>query len=200
MNTVLASNNVKKLKELQHLLRNSNLNIISQKELQVTPVPETGLTYVENAIIKARNVCRQTGFASIADDSGLEVDALKGAPGVYSARYAGALANDEDNIYKLLDAMVKVEEIKRSARFRCVIVYMREANDPAPIICEGVWQGKILMRPQGKNGFGYDPIFFVPTHNCASAELSSKVKDQISHRGQAIHILVNLLRNMKSVV
>ena len=154
---------------------------------------ETGLTFVENAILKARNAAQHTGLPAIADDSGLEVDALAGAPGIYSARYAGAGATDLENLEKLLDALADVPEENRSARFQCLMVYMRHADDPTPLICQGSWEGRILTAARGSNGFGYDPVFYVPTHNCASAELAADIKNSLSHRGQALRQLVAAL-------
>lgn len=151
---------------------------------------ETGLTFVENAIIKARNAALHCNLPALADDSGLVVDALQGAPGVISARYAGIGASDQDNLVKLLEDMDGVPDRQRSARFVCVIVFMRHAQDPVPVIAQGVWEGRILKRPVGENGFGYDPVFWVPDKGCASAELSPEDKNAISHRGQALHRLL----------
>lgn len=151
---------------------------------------ETGLTFVENAIIKARNAALHCNLPALADDSGLVVDALQGAPGVISARYAGIGASDQDNLVKLLEDMDGVPDRQRSARFVCVIVFMRHAQDPVPVIAQGVWEGSILKRPVGENGFGYDPVFWVPDKGCASAELSPEDKNAISHRGQALHRLL----------
>ena len=146
---------------------------------------------MENAILKARAAAEQTGLPAIADDSGLEVDALQGAPGIYSARYAGPGASDEDNYKKLLQALDGVAEPERGARFRCLMVYMRHANDPTPIICQGSWEGVISLAPQGDHGFGYDPIFWVPKHGCSAAELNSDQKNSLSHRGAALRQLAN---------
>jgi len=154
---------------------------------------ETGTTFVENAIIKARHVAGLTGIATIADDSGLEVDYLKGRPGIYSSRFAGKGSSDENNNLKLLEAMQDVPTDKRRARFRCVIVYLRFALDPMPIIASGTWEGVILRRARGTNGFGYDPLFWIPSLNLASAELPPQQKNLISHRGQAIAALHKLL-------
>lgn len=189
---VLASGNAGKLRELQQTLRNRDIVLIPQSDLGVTDAEETGLSFVENAIIKARNACESTGKPAIADDSGIEVDALNGEPGIYSARYAGdTTANaDRANNDKLLKALENVPETRRTARFQCVIVFMRHARDPMPMICQGTWEGRILFEACGVNGFGYDPLFYVPTHDCASAELDPEVKNQLSHRGQAIKALV----------
>ena len=183
---VLASGNPGKLREINQLLSGLHMTAIPQTEFQVPEVEETGLTFVENAIIKARNAAQYTGLPALADDSGIEVDALNGQPGIYSARYAGKGASDQDNLKKLLEALREVKDQERSARFQCVMVYMRHATDPTPIICLGTWEGSILHDPRGNNGFGYDPVFFVPTHRCSAAELDSVTKNQLSHRGQAL--------------
>ena len=159
----------------------------------VPDIEETGLTFVENAILKARNAAQHTGRPAIADDSGIEVDALNGAPGIYSARYAGIGASDQANLEKLLTELGDLPEEKRTARFQCLMVYMRHANDPTPLICQGSWEGRILFKPQGENGFGYDPVFYVPTHDCSSAELPADVKNSLSHRGQALSKLLAAL-------
>ncbi|MCB1672697.1 MAG: RdgB/HAM1 family non-canonical purine NTP pyrophosphatase [Gammaproteobacteria bacterium] len=189
---VLASGNAGKLRELQQTLGGSDVRFIPQKELGVTDADETGLSFVENAIIKARHACEITGKAAIADDSGIEVDALNGEPGIYSARYAGDSSANADRVnnLKLLESLAGVPENRRTARFQCVIVYLRHARDPMPLICQGTWEGRILFEECGVNGFGYDPLFFVPTHGCASAELDPSVKNQLSHRGQAIRQLL----------
>lgn len=193
---VIASSNAGKLKEFQALLEPLNYEVHTQAELGVTNVPETGTTFVENAIIKARNAALQTGLAAIADDSGIEVDALNGAPGVYSARFSEPNATDEKNNALLVEKLKNVPENKRTARYRAVLVYMRHAKDPSPLICEGSWEGIIQLEPQGENGFGYDPYFFVPTHGCTSAMLSKQEKNTISHRGKALR---ELLEKMKSL-
>jgi XTP/dITP diphosphohydrolase len=159
----------------------------------VVEVEETGLTFVENALLKARNATRHTGLPAIADDSGIEVDALHGAPGIYSARYAGEGASDARNLEKLLADLRDVPEARRTARFVCLMVYLRHELDPTPIICQGSWEGRVLFEPRGAGGFGYDPVFFVPTHSCSSAELPPEVKNQLSHRGQALRALVAAL-------
>ena len=183
---VLASGNQGKLREINQLLSGLHIEAVPQTEFNVPDVEETGLTFVENAIIKARNAAQHSGLAVLADDSGIEVDALNGKPGIYSARYAGKGATDQENLNKFLDAMKDVPEAERSARFQCVMVYMAHANDPTPLICQGTWEGRILREPRGDNGFGYDPVFYVPTHDCSAAELESEVKNQLSHRGQAL--------------
>ncbi len=190
---VLASSNPGKVREINQVLAGLNVIVRPQAEFNVIDAEETGLTFVENAILKARNAAQHTGLPAIADDSGLEVDALAGAPGIYSARYAGEGASDWKNLEKLLDALADVPEENRSARFQCLMVYMRHADDPTPLICQGSWEGRILTAARGSNGFGYDPVFYVPTHNCASAELAAKTKNSLSHRGQALRQLVAAL-------
>jgi XTP/dITP diphosphohydrolase len=183
---VLATNNAGKAKELNAMLSGLDIEIVPQSALGVPEAEETGLTFIENAILKARNAAAHAQLPAIADDSGLEVDALAGAPGIHSARYAGAGAGDQANLEKLLQAMQDVPDFGRSARFRCVIVYLKHAADPAPLVTEGVWEGSILRAPKGTNGFGYDPVFWVPEKGCSSAELPPEVKNQLSHRGQAL--------------
>jgi len=188
---VLASGNPGKIKEIQTIL--SDYTILTQQEFNIQEAEETGSTFIENAIIKARNAALHSNLPAIADDSGLIVDALEGAPGVISARYAGSKASDQDNLEKLLHALQEIPESQRSARFICVIVVMRHAKDPFPIITQASWEGSILTQPQGSHGFGYDPVFWVPTENCSSAELSASRKNQLSHRGQALSQLANFL-------
>jgi XTP/dITP diphosphohydrolase len=190
---VLASNNAGKIQEISELLRPEQIRIIPQGELGVPETDETGLTFVENAILKARGAARHTGLAAIADDSGIEVDALNGAPGIHSARFAGAGASDVENLQKLLEALQGVPEEERSARFQCLMVYMRHFDDPTPLICHGAWEGRILLAPRGENGFGYDPVFFVPGENCSAAELPPTTKNRLSHRGQALRALARSL-------
>jgi XTP/dITP diphosphohydrolase len=190
---VLASSNPGKVREINQLLAGLNFQVRPQSDFGVEDAEETGLTFVENAILKARNAASHTGLPAIADDSGLEVDALNGAPGIYSARYAGNDASDEANLQKLLVDIREVAEAQRTARFQCLMVYMRHAGDPTPLICQGTWEGRILFEPRGEHGFGYDPVFYVPTHDCASAELAPEVKNSLSHRGQALRKLVAAL-------
>ena len=190
---VLASGNSGKLREIQAVLDQQQFQLIKQSEFNVPDVAETGTTFVENAIIKARHAAEKTGLPALADDSGIEVDALQGAPGVYSARYAGTHGKDDANNTKLLAEMKNVAEELRTARFQCVIVYMRHAEDPMPLICEGTWEGKILHDLSGPNGFGYDPLFYVPTHECSSAELEPAEKNRISHRAKALQKLIATL-------
>ena len=194
---VLASNNAGKVREFGALLAGLDMDVVPQSQFNVPEIEETGLTFVENAILKARNAANHARRPAIADDSGLEVDALDGAPGIYSARYAGPGAGDTANLEKLLSMLAEVPEEKRSARFQCVLVYMRHALDPTPLICQGTWEGRILTAPRGRGGFGYDPVFFVPTHNCASAELPPEVKNALSHRGQALQKLLAAMRTAR---
>lgn len=183
---VIATGNTGKLKEIQHILAPWQWQVHSQKEFQVSDADETGLSFVENAIIKARHACAHTGMPALADDSGLEVDALQGAPGIYSARYSGVDATDARNNAQLLEALCDVPAAQRTARFQCVMVLMRHAADPTPLICQGTWEGRIVLASAGENGFGYDPLFWVESHNCTSAQLDSATKNRISHRGQAL--------------
>jgi len=190
---VLASSNPGKVREINQILAGLDLSVVPQSDFKVIDAEETGLTFIENALLKARNATRHTGLPAIADDSGIEVDYLNGAPGIYSARYAGKNASDEQNLRRLLDDLVGIPEAERTARFQCLMVYLRHEFDPTPIICQGTWEGRILLETRGANGFGYDPIFFVPTHNCSSAELPPEVKNKLSHRGQALRLLVAAL-------
>lgn len=183
---VLATGNQGKVNELANLLAQHNIEVLPQSNFNVPDVPETGTTFVENAIIKARHAAKVTGLPAIADDSGLEVDALNGAPGVISARYSGEGATDANNNEKLLAALTGVPADKRTARFHCVLVYMRHADDPTPVICHGVWEGSILATKRGEQGFGYDPLFWVESHQCSSAELDRNEKNKLSHRGKAL--------------
>lgn len=192
----LASGNKGKLRELSTLLEEAGLELVSQSEFEVPEADETGLTFIENAIIKARNAAEHTGLAAIADDSGIEVDALAGAPGIRSSRFAGPGADDHANVARLLAELEGVPKERRTARFRCVIVYLRHALDPTPIVCQGTWEGRILFEPRGRHGFGYDPVFLVPDHGCASAELEPAVKNRISHRGQALRCLREQLKSL----
>jgi len=189
---VLASGNKGKLVELQTILAEKDVELVPQSELGVGSVPETGLSFVENALIKARHAAKETGLPALADDSGIEVDALNGEPGIYSARYAGVEGDlaDAANNAKLLAELEQVPEAERTARFQCVIVYMRHDKDPMPLICQGTWEGRILFEEQGENGFGYDHLFYVPEYGCASAELSPEIKNGLSHRGQALRALL----------
>jgi len=192
---VVATKNDKKLYELRRYLRSVKAEVVSLNEFEKTPrIVEDGNTFKANAIKKATVVSRFTHGLAIADDSGLVVDALNGAPGVISARYAGFGASDQDNLYKLLKELEGAPENQRSARFICVMVFMEHADDPFPVIAQGVWEGRILNHPIGNNGFGYDPVFWVPGYNCASAELTAAVKNSLSHRGRALRSLTELIR------
>lgn len=187
---VIASNNRGKIAELEALLAPLDLSPVAQGELGVSEAEEPAVTFVENAIIKARHAAKATGLPALADDSGLAVDALGGRPGVRSARFAGAGATDQQNLDALLAALEGVAGQNRSAQFHCVLVYLRHADDPTPIICHGCWPGRILERARGEGGFGYDPIFLVPETNTSAAELSREEKAGISHRGRALKILL----------
>jgi len=189
---VLASSNKGKVREFSELLAGRGMTVVPQSDFAVPDADETGLTFVENAILKARNAAVHTGLAAIADDSGLEVDYLNGAPGIYSARYAGEGGSAANNA-KLLEALADVATEQRGARFQCVLVYLRHAEDPTPVICQGTWEGRILTALRGEAGFGYDPLFWVPEESCSSAELSAERKNELSHRGQALRCLLKAL-------
>jgi len=191
---VLATGNAGKVRELASLLNDFGLDVVAQTELNVESVEETGLTFIENAILKARHAAKVTGLPAIADDSGLAVDVLGGAPGIYSARYAGEDASDQQNLEKLLVALKDVPDDKRQAQFHCVLVYMRHAEDPTPLVCHGSWPGVMTREAAGNSGFGYDPIFFVPDAGKTAAELSREEKIAVSHRGQALKLLLEALR------
>ncbi len=197
---VLASGNAGKLRELHALLGGLGIELVSQRELGVSDAEETGLSFVENALLKARHACATTGLPAIADDSGIEVDALNGEPGIYSARFAGVSGEtrevaDAANNELLLERLAGLKGSERSARFQCIIVYLRHAADPTPLICQGTWEGQILESAAGANGFGYDPLFYVPTHDCASAALTPETKNTLSHRGQALEQLRQCWQN-----
>ena len=194
---VLASSNPGKVREFNQLLAILDLHVQPQGEHGVVDVEETGLSFVENAILKARNAAQHTGLAAIADDSGIEVDALDGAPGIYSARFAGEGASDQANLERLLAELEGIPEAQRSARFQCLMVFMKHAHDPTPLICQGTWEGRILPAARGDNGFGYDPVFYVPTHDCSSAELPAELKNALSHRGQALRKLAAALQQYR---
>ena len=196
MEIVLASNNRGKLEELRALLKGTAIDCIPQSELGVPEVAETGLSFVENAIIKARHASQFTGLPAIADDSGIEVDGLNGAPGIRSARYAGDGASDADNTAKLLLGLSTAETDNRQARFRCEVVFVRHELDASPVICSGTWTGRIAETPRGENGFGYDPVFLVGNGQKSVAELSTEEKNRISHRGQALAQLVVRLKEL----
>lgn len=191
---VLASGNPGKAREIQALLAESHIEVIPQSAFGIEEAHETGLTFVENAILKARHAARQCGLPAIADDSGLEVDALHGAPGVRSARFAGENASDRANLERLLQCLAGVEEPNRTARFRCVMVMLRHPEDAGPLIAEGTWEGCIAQEPQGRGGFGYDPVFLLPERGCTAAELEAHEKNRLSHRGQALRRLLERIR------
>ncbi|MEM5536917.1 XTP/dITP diphosphatase [Neptuniibacter pectenicola] len=186
---VLASGNKGKLNEFNRALSELNVEIIPQSQFNVPDADETGLSFVENAILKARHAAQITGLPALADDSGLEVDALDGAPGIYSARFSGANASDAKNNALLLEKLNGLAAEQRTARFRCVLAFMRHANDPTPLICQGTWDGIILEEACGEQGFGYDPLFWLPELNSAAAQLSPTEKNKVSHRGQAVALL-----------
>lgn len=196
LDIVLASTNSGKIAEIKSLLSNLPIKMISQSEFDIPTVEETGTTFVENAIIKARHAAKHSGLLAIADDSGLTVDVLNGAPGVRSSRYAGKDATNEQRITKLLQELKETGEDNRNACYHCVIVLMRNELEPAPLLCHGVWEGEILQEARGDKGFGYDPVFYVPTHECSAAELSQQEKNTISHRGQAMEQLVEMLEEI----
>jgi XTP/dITP diphosphohydrolase len=187
---VLASNNAGKVREINELLAPFAMIVRAQGELGIAEAAETGLTFVENAILKARNAARVSGLPAIADDSGLEVDALGGAPGIYSARFAGEGADDEANCARLLADLEGVPDDARGARFQCLMVYLRRSDDPTPLICQGTWEGRVLHTPRGANGFGYDPVFYVPEQDCSAAQLDPATKNRLSHRGKALRELI----------
>ena len=190
---VLASGNAGKLREFQQIFAHSGMDVLPQAEFAITDAEETGLTFVENAIIKARHAAKLSGLPALADDSGLAVDFLDGAPGIYSSRFSGANATDQSNNDLLLARLKDVPEAQRTASFHCVLVLMQHAEDPVPLIFHGQWQGIILPKAQGEQGFGYDPLFYVPEHQCSSAELSAELKNQISHRGKAVAALIQAI-------
>jgi len=191
---VLASNNAGKVREVGQILAELNLDVMPQGDFGVSEVAETGTTFVENAIIKARHAAEVTGLPAVADDSGLVVDALNGEPGVWSARYAGEGASDQANLNKLMEQLGNTPDEQRSARFLCLMVFMRHAGDPTPVIAQGVWEGHISRESAGDNGFGYDPVFWVAEHGCTAAQLTAEVKNSLSHRGQALRSLVAAMK------
>ncbi|MCG7390067.1 XTP/dITP diphosphatase [Pantoea sp. ACRSB] len=192
---VLATGNPGKVRELADLLSAFGLDIVAQTDLGVESAEETGLTFIENAILKARHAAQITGLPAIADDSGLAVDALGGAPGIYSARYAGEAASDRENLEKLLQALETVPDGARQAQFHCVLVYLRHAEDPTPLVFHGSWAGEITRSAAGEGGFGYDPVFYVPELGKTAAELSKTEKGAVSHRGKALTLLLEAMRN-----
>ncbi|WP_101675714.1 RdgB/HAM1 family non-canonical purine NTP pyrophosphatase [Alloalcanivorax mobilis] len=190
---VLASGNRKKLEEMRAILAPLNVNVVAQSEYDVPEAEETGLTFVENALIKARNASLHTGLPAIADDSGLEVDALNGAPGIYSARFSGADASDAKNNALLIEMLADLPDAPRSARYQALLVLLRHAEDPTPLICQGTWEGEILDTPRGEHGFGYDPYFLIPAAGETAAEMEPAEKNRISHRGRALNDLIEQL-------
>lgn len=192
---VLATGNAGKLKEIREIFSGIDVGIVAQSDFDTPEAIEDGLSFVENAIIKARNAAVHTGLPALSDDSGIEVDALNGEPGIHSARYAG---NDESNIQRLLRELDGLPDSKRTARFQCVMVYLRHANDPVPVIAQGAWEGRILQAPQGEGGFGYDPVFYVPERGCSAAELGSEDKNTLSHRGKALRQMLGALASSYS--
>jgi XTP/dITP diphosphohydrolase len=197
---VLATGNPGKVRELNTLLMGCGIEVLPQAAFAVPEIAETGLTFVENALLKARNAALHSGLPAIADDSGLEVDALRGAPGISSARYAGPQASDRDNVRKLLEALHDTGDTERGARFQCVLVYLRQPDDPTPLIFQGTWEGCITREPRGSGGFGYDPVFLVPDLGKTAAELDAALKNRLSHRGQALAQLAELLARGQSPV
>lgn len=190
---ILASNNQGKIREFNAMLENL-YQVVSMQEMNVEEVPEIGLSFVENALIKARNATKQSGLPALADDSGLVVDALDGAPGIYSARYGGNHGDDAANIQTLLTAMQGVADGKRQARFWCACVFVKHAQDPTPVIIQRAWEGEILRKEVGNNGFGYDPVFYLPEHSCSAAELAPEIKNTVSHRAKALKALLKALK------
>ena len=196
---VFASGNAGKVREIAELLDGLDIDVLPQSEFDVPEIEETGLTFLENSILKARNAAQHTGLPAIADDSGIAVDVLQGHPGIYSARFAGLGASDEDNLLKLIDMIKPFPEEQRTARFICSMVYLRHKDDPVPIIAQGIWEGQLVTDPKGENGFGYDPVFYVESQQCTSAELPPEVKNKLSHRGQALMQLLDKLNDVYSV-
>lgn len=194
MKIVCATHNPGKLRELRGALTDHGVTLVAQSELGISEAVEDGLTFIENALIKARHAARASGLPALADDSGLEVDALGGRPGIHSARFAGPAAHDAENRAALLTALAHVPKEGRSARFYCVLVFLRHPNDPRPLIADGVWEGRILTQETGDQGFGYDPLFFVPARDCSAAELPAEEKQRLSHRAQAVRKLGELFR------
>lgn len=197
MKIVLASHNPGKIAEIQTLVAQEGFEIIAQDSFDIPEVEEDGLTFVENALKKARNATLHTRLPALADDSGLVIPALGGAPGIYSARYAGDNASSQDNILKVLQHLNEIPDADRSAYFYCVLVLLRHTDDPCPILCEGIWHGSILLEQKGNYGFGYDPIFFDTSRGYAAAELSLDIKNEMSHRGKAMKQLLHRFREMK---
>lgn len=196
---ILASNNQGKLREFTTLFAQTPFTIVPQGEFNVEDAIEDGLSFVENAIIKARHASSITQMPAIADDSGLEIDALDGKPGIYSARYSGEHGNDQQHNQLVLEQLAGLPYEQRSARFQCVLAFMRHANDPSPLVCQASWEGYIAEKVQGDNGFGYDPLFWLPTEQCTSAELPKAKKNAISHRAKALQLLLTALQQQFSL-
>lgn len=193
MKITLASGNKGKLAEFQQLLAGLHFDVVPQSDFNIPEAIENGLSFVENALIKARHASRLTGLPAIADDSGLEVDALNGAPGIYSSRFSGENATDDKNNLQLLSLLQDIPEAERTARFQCLLVYLRHPEDPTPLICQGTWEGRIAFNADGENGFGYDPLFYIPELSCTSAQLDKEQKNKLSHRGKAMAELLKQL-------
>lgn len=191
---LVASNNLGKIREIGGILAELDIVVVGQKALAIGEVQETGMTFIENALIKARHAAQQSGLPALADDSGLEVDALGGRPGVYSARFAGENATDADNNRHLLESLKDHDASALTARYRCVMVYLRHPEDPSPVIGQGIWEGEIVREPRGHGGFGYDPYFWVPETGCTVAEMDEALKNRMSHRGAALRALLDSLR------
>lgn len=192
---IIASNNIKKIFELKDILSSFNFDVLQQNDFNISSIEENGLTFIENAILKARNASKITGYASIADDSGLTVDFLHGKPGIYSARYASKKYDEEKNIKKILSKLESVPYDKRKAVFHCILVFMKHYKDPSPIISYGYCRGFISLKPIGKNGFGYDPIFYIPSIKKTFAQMTKKEKKFFSHRYKALNILLNKINH-----
>jgi len=197
MRIVLATGNPGKIREFRELLAPLQIDVVPLADFTRESAAETGLSFIENAILKARFAARESGLPAIADDSGLEVDGLHGAPGIYSARYAGEHASDEDNLQKLLAAVRPMDAAARTARYQCALAFMRWHTDPSPLICQASWEGRIVLEPRGDGGFGYDPIFEVAGDSRTAAELSSLEKHRISHRAKALHAMLEMLKALK---
>jgi len=200
MKILLASSNPGKIKEINKLISNLDIELISQDSLSIPPADESGLSFIENALLKARHGAQESQLPCIAEDSGLCVDALQGAPGIYSARYAGLDLSAADHIHKLLKTLESIPDEKRQAYYICTIALVRHAMDPDPIICQAKWHGSIIRHPQGDKGFGYDPIFFISNFQCTAAELNAEQKNKVSHRAQAFALLIPHLKNLHSSI
>lgn len=192
---LIASNNLGKIREIAAILAELDIVVVGQKELGIPEVEETGVTFIENALIKARHASVHSGLPALADDSGLEVDVLGGRPGVYSARFAGTSATDAENNRHLMGLLKDRGSEALTARFRCVMVYLRHPEDPSPVVGQGVWEGEIILEPRGQGGFGYDPYFWVPQAGCTVAEMGETEKNRMSHRGAALRALTCALRD-----